>query len=161
MNATADAMVAPETPGLSEADISRIAEGVMRMMQSGKVEDNTTTELIESAKPGDIYRNGPANIAQGDDISGDTIAIVQNARNADIQRGITTATGFIGYDLKTPAAMLVPFLTPLLNMLPRENGLGIDIHNWKAVTTSSVALAHSPSSVQSPTVAHNRKSPIA
>ena len=136
MNAVADAVVAPVSPGLSEAEVNRIAEGVMRMMQSGNINGgvpSATPELVDnSPKPGDIYRNGPANIREPGDISSDTIDLVTNAR-ADIQRGITTATGFIGYDLKTPAAMLVPFLTPLLNMLPREAGVGVNIHNWKAV----------------------------
>jgi hypothetical protein len=83
---------------------------------------------------GDIYRNGPANINAAADVSNDTINLVRNAQ-ADIQRsGTTLATGFVGYDLKTPAAMLIPFMTPLLNMTPRQQGVGIDAHHWKAVT---------------------------
>jgi hypothetical protein len=91
-----------------------------------------TPDLVTGLAPGEIFRNGPPNIHEPGDISSDTIDLITNSR-ADIQRGITTATGFIGYDLKTPAAMLVPFLTPLLNMLPREAGVGVNIHNWKAV----------------------------
>lgn len=130
-----DAVVTPATPGFSETDITRIAEAVAGMMRSGSANVPTATpELIQGAQRGDIFRNGPANVQEAGDISAQTVALVQQSR-ADIQRaGITTATGFIGYDLKVPAAALVPFMTPLLNMLPRETGVGVDIHNWKAIT---------------------------
>ena len=133
-----DAVVEPTTPGFSEADITRIAEAVATMMRSGSAVPSATPELMQSdlvqtAQRGDIFRNGPANIQEAGDISSQTVALVQQSR-ADIQRaGISTATGFLGYDLKVPAAALVPFMTPLLNMLPRETGVGIDIHNWKAI----------------------------
>src|SRR6266851_1577797 len=128
-----DAVVVPATPGFSEADITRIAEAVAGMMRSGSAVPTATPELVQGVKAGDIFRSGPANIQEAGDISSQTVALVQQSR-ADIQRaGITTATGFIGYDLKVPAAALVPFLTPLLNMLPRETGVGVDIHNWKAI----------------------------
>lgn len=133
------AVIAPETPGLDPASISAIATEVARMMQTGQASAPMTqptqaAQLQHGIQEGNIFRNGPPNIAQGEDISAQTIGIVQNAR-ADIQRsGVNVGTGFIGYDLKTPAAMLVPYMTPLLNMTPREMGVGIDIHNWKAVT---------------------------
>lgn len=83
---------------------------------------------------GDIYRNGTANTNEVGDISNDTVSLVRNAQ-ADITRsGTNLSTGFIGYDLKTPAAMLIPFMTPLLNMTPRQMGVGVDAHHWKAVT---------------------------
>ena len=127
-----DAVVAPATQGFSDADITRIAEAVAGMMRTGSAHESA--ELIQSSQVGEIFRNGPPNINEPGDISSQTVALVQQSR-ADLQRaGITTATGFIGYDLKVPAAALVPFLTPLLNMLPRETGVGVDIHNWKAIT---------------------------
>lgn len=141
-----DAVVEPNTPGFSEADIMRIAEAVAGMMRTGSAPTTPVTpqaqalELVHGVQEGNIFRNGPANTVgdalQGGDISAQTIGIVQQARqNADITRaGINVATGFVGYDLKVPAAMLVPFLTPMLNMTPRETGVGIDIHNWKAIT---------------------------
>lgn len=68
------------------------------------------------------------------DVTQQTVNLTQQAM-ADVQRsGVTTATGFIGYDLKAPAATLVPFQTPLLNMTPRTPGVGIDTHHWKAIT---------------------------
>ena len=83
---------------------------------------------------GDIYRNTTPNANDASDISQGTIELVKNSP-ADIQRsGTNLATGFLGYDLQAPAAMLVPFLTPLLNMTPRQQGVGIDVHHWKAIT---------------------------
>lgn len=83
---------------------------------------------------GDIYRNTTPNANDASDISQGTIELVKNSQ-ADIQRsGTNLATGFLGYDLQAPAAMLVPFLTPLLNMTPRQQGVGIDVHHWKAIT---------------------------
>jgi hypothetical protein len=84
---------------------------------------------------GDIYRNSVSpNIKDPQsDISTQTVDLVKNAQ-ADVTRsGTNLATGFLGYDLQAPAAMLIPFLTPMLNMAPREQGVGIDVHNWKAV----------------------------
>ena len=128
-----DAVIEPNTQGFSEADITRIAEAVAGMMRTGSAAPTATPELVQGVQSGEIFRNGPPNIQEAGDISAQTVALVQQSR-ADIQRaGITTATGFIGYDLKTPAAALVPFMTPLLNMLPRETGVGVDIHNWKAI----------------------------
>jgi hypothetical protein len=84
---------------------------------------------------GEIYRNSaPPNIGDQSDISQQTVDLVKNSQ-ADIYRsGTNLATGFLGYDLQAPAAMLIPYLTPLLNMTPREQGVGIDVHHWKAVT---------------------------
>lgn len=95
---------------------------------------DASSAAMNRLQAGEIYRNGPANIASQTDVSSQTVDLVRNAR-ADITRsGVTTATGFIGYDLKAPAAMLIPFMTPLLNMTPRQMGTGIDVHHWKAVT---------------------------
>jgi hypothetical protein len=96
----------------------------------------TSSPITENRqRPGDIYRNTtPPNANDKSDISQATIDLVKNSQ-ADIQRaGTSLATGFLGYDLQSPAAMLVPYLTPLLNMAPREQGVGIDVHHWKAVT---------------------------
>ena len=85
---------------------------------------------------GDIYRNTlpPSGFVNDrSDISAQTVDLVKNSQ-AEIQRsGTNLATGFLGYDLQAPAAMLIPFLTPLLNMTPRQQGVGIDVHHWKAV----------------------------
>ncbi len=145
MNEKVDAVIEPNN-GLSENDLTRLAEMVTRMMQSGNAEhpinqNAQALELAHGMQEGNIFRNGPANTAgdalQGGDISAQTIGIVQQARQQTIEiarSGVNVATGFVGYDLKVPAAMLVPFMTPMLNMTPREGGVGIDIHNWKAIT---------------------------
>jgi hypothetical protein len=133
-----DAVVSPAVQGLTENDLKFLADQLGRLMQpdTGTQRNmqapTTTPELVQGLAPGEIFRNGPPNVNEPGDVSSQTIELVRQQR-ADITRAITTATGFIGYDLKTPAAMLVPFLTPLLNMLPREGGVGVDIHNWKAV----------------------------
>lgn len=95
-----------------------------------------TSPLSENRQQvGDIYRNTASpNVSDKSDISQATIDLVKNAQ-ADIQRaGTNLSTGFLGYDLQQPAAMLIPYLTPLLNMAPRQQGVGIDVHHWKAVT---------------------------
>jgi len=137
-----DAVVSPAVQGLTEDDLRFLADqlsrlmqpdtGTSRNMQAPTTPPQATPELVQGLAPGEIFRNGPPNVNEPGDVSSQTIELVRQQR-ADITRAITTATGFIGYDLKTPAAMLVPFLTPLLNMLPREGGVGVDIHNWKAV----------------------------
>jgi len=137
-----DAVVSPAVQGLTENDLRFLADqlsrlmqpdtGTLRNMQAPTTPPQATPELVQGLAPGEIFRNGPPNVNEPGDVSSQTIELVRQQR-ADITRAITTATGFIGYDLKTPAAMLVPFLTPLLNMLPREGGVGVDIHNWKAV----------------------------
>jgi hypothetical protein len=133
-----DAVISPAVAGLTENDLTFLANQLSRLMQpdTGTQRNmqapQTTPELVHGLAPGEIFRNGPPNVNEPGDVSSQTIELVRQQR-ADITRAITTATGFIGYDLKTPAAMLVPFLTPLLNMLPREGGVGVDIHNWKAV----------------------------
>jgi hypothetical protein len=58
---------------------------------------------------------------------------------ADTSRAITTATGFIGYELEAPAKVIVPVITPLVNMLPRRKGSGIDVVHWKAITSFDTA----------------------
>jgi hypothetical protein len=145
-----DAVIEPNQSGMSETDIMRIAEQVTRMMQNsgpaatdpgGVSVQSQALQLVHGSEEGGIFRNGPANTAgdalQGGDISAQTIGIVQQARQQTIEiarSGVNVATGFVGYDLKVPAAMLVPFMTPAINMTPREGGVGVDIHNWKAIT---------------------------
>lgn len=71
-------------------------------------------------------------------LSASTINLMREAMSGNVNRaGINLATGYIGYDLQTPAATLVPYETPLLNMTPRVDGAaqhrGIDVHHWKAI----------------------------
>ena len=70
----------------------------------------------------------------GPSISDETVDLVRAAM-ADTTRAITTATGFIGYELEAPAKVIVPVITPLVNMLPRRKGSGIDVVRWKAITS--------------------------
>jgi hypothetical protein len=95
---------------------------------------SASNDALSRLQSGDIYRNGPANIEAQTDVSAQTVDLVRNAQADFVRTGTTTATGFVGYDLKAPASMLIPFMTPLLNMTPRQMGVGIDVHHWKAVT---------------------------
>ena len=74
----------------------------------------------------------------GSAISDETIALVRQAM-ADTTRAITTASGLIGYELEAPAKVVVPVITPLVNMLPRRKGAGIDVVHWKAITSFDTA----------------------
>jgi hypothetical protein len=86
-------------------------------------------------KPGDVYRTAPTpNASSNSDISQQTVNLVKNSQSDITRSGTTLSTGFLGYDLQMPAAMLIPYMTPLLNMTPRQQGVGIDVHHWKAVT---------------------------
>ncbi len=69
-------------------------------------------------------------------VNDETIALVRQAQAA---RAITTGSGLIGYDLEAPAKVIVPVTTPLVNMLPRQKGKGIDVTHWKAITSFDTA----------------------
>ncbi len=77
-----------------------------------------------------LYTPGPV----GPTISDETVALVRQAM-ADTTRAITTASGLIGYELEAPAKVVVPVITPLVNMIPRRKGMGIDVVHWKAITS--------------------------
>jgi hypothetical protein len=62
----------------------------------------------------------------------ETIALFRQAQES---RAINVASGLIGYDLEAPAKVIVPVTTPLINMLPRQKGKGIDVTHWKAITS--------------------------
>src|SRR5579859_4714044 len=81
-----------------------------------------------------LYRPGPP----APTISDETVSLVRAAM-ADTTRAITTATGLVGYELEAPAKVIVPVITPLVNMLPRRKGSGIDIVHWKAITNFDTA----------------------
>ena len=81
-----------------------------------------------------LYSPGPV----GPTISDETVEMVRQAM-ADTTRAITTASGLIGYELEAPARVIVPVITPLVNMLPRRRGAGTDIVHWKAITSFDTA----------------------
>lgn len=70
----------------------------------------------------------------GSTIADETVALVREAMG-DATRSITMASGLVGYELETPAKVIVPVITPLVNMLPRRRGGGTDIVHWKAITS--------------------------
>ena len=51
-----------------------------------------------------------------------------------LEKAIQTATGLTGYNLEAPAKQLVPFASPLRNIIPRKlSKTGTSVH-WKAIT---------------------------
>jgi hypothetical protein len=74
----------------------------------------------------------------GPTISDETVELVRQAM-ADTTRAITMTSGLIGYELETPAKIIVPVITPLVNLLPRRRGRGIDVVHWKAITSFDTA----------------------
>jgi hypothetical protein len=81
-----------------------------------------------------LYTPGPL----GPTISDETVALVRQAM-ADTTRAITMGSGLIGYELEAPAKVVVPVITPVINMLPRRKGAGIDVVHWKAITSFDTA----------------------
>jgi hypothetical protein len=71
-------------------------------------------------------------------ITDETVALVRGAM-AETTRAITTGSGLIGYELDAPAKVIVPVITPLVNLLPRRRGQGIDIVHWKGITSFDTA----------------------
>lgn len=117
--------------GLSPEQTTQLAQTLLQRVQSGQ--SVTEAPLVHGKQEGNLFRNGPANVANPNDISDQTVNLVRNSQGNVNRSGVNVATGYIGYDLKTPAATLVPYMTPLLNMTPREMGVGVDVHNWKAI----------------------------
>jgi hypothetical protein len=74
----------------------------------------------------------------GPTISDETVELVRQVM-ADTTRAITTTSGLIGYELEAPAKIIVPVITPLVNLLPRRRGRGIDVVHWKAITSFDTA----------------------
>lgn len=81
-----------------------------------------------------LYTSGPV----GPTISDETVALVRQAM-ADTTRSITMTSGLLGYELEAPAKVVVPVITPLVNMLPRRKGAGVDVVHWKAITSFDTA----------------------
>ena len=83
----------------------------------------------------DLYT---APTASAGTISDESVSLVREAMG-DATRAITTATGLTGYELERPAKVIVPVVTPLVNMLPRRRGAGADVVHWKAITSFDTA----------------------
>lgn len=70
----------------------------------------------------------PAVLAQNRMVA-DTVSQVQG----DVNRAITTSTGFTPYVLETPAKVIFPVQAPMVQLTPRMVGKGTDIEHWKSV----------------------------
>jgi hypothetical protein len=68
-------------------------------------------------------------------LSADTIqALMQGSQSRD-QQYIGNNADWTGYYLEPLAKFVVPFDTPFRNMLPRTPSVGIDVENWRAITS--------------------------
>lgn len=71
----------------------------------------------------------------GRSLSTDTInSLQQGVLNRD-QEWVGNNAQWTGYYLEPLAKYVVPFDTPFRNMLPRTPGVGIDVINWRAITS--------------------------
>lgn len=61
------------------------------------------------------------------------IADTVSQAQGDVQRAITTSTGFTPYVLETPAKVIFPVQAPMVQLTPRMVGRGTDIEHWKSV----------------------------
>ena len=79
-------------------------------------------------------------------VSQETLDLIQEAIQTRIMRpeemrAITDASGYVGYDLEIPAKTVNPVITPLVNMIPRVPGKGVDVTHWKAITSFDTGRA--------------------
>lgn len=63
------------------------------------------------------------------------IADTVSQAQGDVQRAITTSTGFTPYVLETPAKVIFPVQAPMVQLTPRMVGRGTDIEHWKSVVS--------------------------
>ncbi len=80
-------------------------------------------------------QNVPAQYAYQRGVSQDTInALTQGSVQRD-QQYVGNNADWTGYYLEPLAKYVVPFDTPVRNMIPRSPSVGIDIENWRAITS--------------------------
>lgn len=65
-------------------------------------------------------------------VTQETLDMMKSAQ--DLNKAITLATGLQGYSLEAPAKQLVPFLSPLRNIIPRKTVKTGSSTHWKAIT---------------------------
>lgn len=67
-------------------------------------------------------------------LSQETINQIQQGTQQRDQQYIGNNADWTGYYLEPLAKFIVPFDTPVRNMLPRTPSVGIDVENWRAIT---------------------------
>ncbi|MEU6513624.1 hypothetical protein [Streptomyces sp. NPDC046978] len=160
----------PEAPALSNQEVSRRFDDLMKAIDTAPTRMLTQADIAEAFGEGrgiSFEANQPTTAfealtksLQGDvakAISPDALASVTSALEAlkadqpDLMKDITTSspigTGLVAYDLEAPAKMLTPRPTPLRNRLPRRKGIGL-AHQFKVISgftgtaTGGVANIH-------------------
>ena len=56
-----------------------------------------------------------------------------------LEKAINTGTNLVGYSLEAPSKQLVPFASPLRNIIPRKISKTGDSTHWKAITEVNAA----------------------
>lgn len=72
-------------------------------------------------------------------LTDETVDLMRVALADTARSGITTGSGLQGYQLEAPAKVIVPIITPLINMIPRKKGTGNPICHWIAITSFDTA----------------------
>lgn len=68
-------------------------------------------------------------------LTAETIQALQQGQLSRDQQYIGNNADWTGYYLEPLAKFVVPFDTPFRNMLPRTPSVGIDVENWRAITS--------------------------
>jgi hypothetical protein len=68
-------------------------------------------------------------------LNSETIQMLQQGQINRDQQYIGNNSDWTGYYLEPLAKFVVPFDTPFRNMLPRTPSVGIDVENWRAITS--------------------------
>ncbi|HEY8325694.1 MAG TPA: hypothetical protein VIG77_14440, partial [Ktedonobacterales bacterium] len=100
--------------------------------------ESANTQYVEEERGAMTNNLYTAPTASAGTISDESVSLVRDAMG-DATRAITTASGLTGYELERPAKVIVPVVTPLVNMLPRRRGAGVDVVHWKAITSFDTA----------------------
>ena len=95
---------------------------------------------LDKHRPGDMLQTSeetrsvvPMRRDQIGAFSSKLIADTVSQAQGDVQRAITTSTGFTPYVLETPAKVIFPVQAPMVQLTPRMVGKGTDIEHWKSV----------------------------
>lgn len=95
---------------------------------------------LDKHRPGDLLQTAdetrsivPMRRDQIGAFSSKLIADTVQQAQGDVQRAITTSTGFTPYVLETPAKVIFPVQAPMVQLTPRMVGKGTDIEHWKSV----------------------------
>lgn len=118
----------------TEGDLLAYQAARMARARNGGIAYEAGAELPDDFVESVRKHNLPAQYL-GRSVSADTInSLQQGTLNRD-QQWVGNNADWTGYYLEPLAKYVVPFDTPFRNMLPRSPSVGIDIENWRAITS--------------------------